>query len=99
MSFVSVVPEALTIAADESWGIGARIVASGVSADAVTTTVVAPGADDVSARVAARLRAQAVSYREVSGRGAVIFDDFLASLLDSAAAYLTTEADNATRAG
>ncbi|KLO29236.1 PE family protein [Mycobacterium haemophilum] len=102
MSFVigvSVAPEALTTVANALRGIGDRMVAEGVAADQVTAAVIAPGGDDVSVQVAARLRDQAAGYRRVSGRAAVNFAEFVASLSGSAAAYSTTETDNATRTG
>ena len=99
MSFVSVAPEALTMAAGALWGVGDGLVASGVAADRVTSAVVAPGGDEVSAVLAACLCRQAAGFRRVGGPVAVSFREFVAALSAAADEYSTTETGNAACTG
>ncbi|KLO27025.1 PE family protein [Mycobacterium haemophilum] len=99
MSFVTVVPEALTAAADALHDIGEGMVTSGDAAGRVTAAVVAPANDEVSKELAACLCAQAQNYAEVSGRAASIFDEFVVSVASGSDQYVTAEADNATHIG
>lgn len=97
MSFISVGTETLARAAGALRGIGDRMVASGAAAGQVTATVVAPGADLVSERVAACLRGQAASYNGINNQSATNFNEFVAAMRHSADGYSAAEAENAKR--
>ncbi|MCV7342489.1 PE-PGRS family protein [Mycobacterium haemophilum DSM 44634] len=99
MSFMTTNPEELQTAARVLFGIGDRIVTSNTAADKVTNGVVAPGADEVSAKVATHLRKVATNYAGVMSRATEIYDLFLTSLSDAAQQYSTTETINVHKMG
>lgn len=66
MSFVSVAPEIVVAAATDLAGIGSAISAANAAAAAPTTAVLAAGADEVSAAIAALFGAHGQAYQTVS---------------------------------
>ncbi|MGV7725554.1 PE family protein, partial [Mycobacterium kansasii] len=66
MSFVIAVPELMAAAATDLAGIGSTIGAANAAAAGNVESVLAAGADEVSAAVAAVFGAHAQSYRAVS---------------------------------
>ena len=63
MSFVIAAPEALLAAAGDLTGIGSAINEANLAAALPTTEVLAAGADQVSASIAALFGAHAVNYQ------------------------------------
>ena len=99
MSFVTTVPEEMKTAAGALNNIGDRMADSQAAANKVITGVLAPGIDEVSQRAVGLLHKFAANYGEVSHRAQTTYNLFVTALSDSADAYSTTEADNATRTG
>src|SRR6185437_5015819 len=94
MSFVQVVPETLSAAANSLQSIGAAVVAHNSAAAIPTTTVVPAAADEVSALTATQFVAHAQMYQAVSIRAAAIHQAFVTTLAAAAASYAATEAAN-----
>ncbi|MGO9155988.1 PE family protein [Mycobacterium sp.] len=98
MSFVTIQPAAMTVAAGHLAAIGSAMTASN-SAVAEPTTAIAPAAaDEVSALTAAAFTAHGVLYQEVSAQAAAIHQLFVSTLQASAGSYAATEAANAAAA-
>ncbi|REQ17293.1 PE family protein, partial [Mycobacterium tuberculosis] len=70
MSFVSVAPEIVVAAATDLAGIGSAISAANAAAAAPTTAVLAAGADEVSAAIAALFSGHAQAYQALSAQAA-----------------------------
>ena len=70
MSFVIAAPEFLTAAATDLANIGSTIGAANAAAAAPTTSLLAAGADEVSAAVAALFGGHAQSYQALSAQAA-----------------------------
>lgn len=99
MSFVSggslsVAPEALRAASTAVQTIKARAVEIESSAAPVTTGVVPPALDAVSARAAEYLVKHAQEYKQIIAQAATVLDDFATALSNSATAYTTADTDN-----
>ncbi|WP_186244571.1 PE family protein, partial [Mycobacterium simulans] len=95
MSFVSAAPEALVAVAASAAGIGSEISAANAAALAPTIAVLAAGADEVSAGLAALFSAHAQSYQALATHAAAFHDQFVHNLATSAGLYSATEAANA----
>jgi len=95
MSFVNILPEALTAAAGTLQGIGSALNAQNLAAAAPTTGVVPAAADEVSALTAAQFAAHAQIYQAVSQQAAAIHDLFVNTLATSGISYDLTEIANA----
>ncbi|MEQ6326510.1 PE family protein, partial [Mycobacterium canetti] len=94
MSLVIVAPELVAAAASDMARIGSSIgVANSVAAPA-TTNVVAAGADEVSAAIAALLGSHAREYQAISARVAVFHDRFVQTLNAGVGGYAHAEALN-----
>lgn len=98
MSFVTAHPELLLNAAADLTKIGEGFAAGNTAAAAPTTAVVPPGADEVSALIAARLAAHGAQYQAVGAHAAAIHDLLVATLAGSGDSYAVTEAVNAAAA-
>ncbi len=96
MSFVIAVPETVTTAASDLVDIGSTITAANNAAAAPTVGVLAAGADEVSAQIAALFGSHAQAYRTVSAEAAAFHEQFVRALRAGAAAYASTEAANAS---
>jgi hypothetical protein len=99
MSFVSIVPEILSTAADNLQSIGLRLQAQNTAAVAPTTGLIPPASDEVSALTAMQFTAHAHAYQAVSAQAAAIHQMFVTMLAAGADSYATTEAANAVAAG
>src|SRR5262249_31606056 len=96
MSFVFAIPDEVSTAATDLASIGSDLYhAHTAAAAAQTTEVVAAGADEVSAAVAAFFGAHAQDYQALSARAATFHDQFVQALNAGAGAYASTEAANA----
>ena len=95
MSFVSVTPDVVGEAAGELDSIGSALSAANAAAAASTTGIVAPGADAVSAAVAALLGAHAEEYQAVGAQAADFHSQFVSLLNAGTGSYVSTELANA----
>src|ERR1700722_9174742 len=96
MSFVIAAPEFVSSAATELTRIGSSISTANAAAALPTTGVLAAGADEVSAAVAALLGSHASAYQAVSAQVAAFHNRFVQNLDSGASAYAVAEAANAT---
>ena len=87
MSFVSIVPEILSAAADNLQSVGAAL--------GPTTGLVPAASDEVSALTAMQFAAHAHAYQTVSAQAAAIHQMFVTMLATGAGSYAATEAANA----
>src|ERR1700748_774756 len=99
MSFVSIVPEILSTAADNLQSVGLRLQAQNTAAVAPTTGLIPPASDEVSALTAMQFTAHAHAYQAVSAQAAAIHQMFVTMLAAGSDSYATTEAANAVAAG
>jgi hypothetical protein len=99
MSFVSIVPEMLSTAADNLQSVGLRLQAQNTAAVAPTTGLIPPACDEVSALTAMQFTAHAHAYQAVSAQAAAIHQMFVTMLAAGADSYAATEAANAVAAG
>jgi PE family len=95
MSFVSVTPDIVGQAAGELGSIGSTLSAANAAAAASTTGIVAPGADAVSAAVAALLGAHAEEYQAIGAQAADFHSQFVSLLNAGTGSYVSTELANA----
>jgi PE family len=95
MSFVSVTPDVVGQAAGEFDSIGSALSAANAAAAASTTGIVAPGADAVSAAVAALLGAHAEEYQAVGAQAADFHSQFVSLLNAGTGSYVSAEVANA----
>jgi hypothetical protein len=98
MSFVSIVPEMLSTAADNLQSVGLRLQAQNTAAAVPTTGLIPPASDEVSALTAMQFTAHAHAYQAVSAQAAAIHQMFVTMLAAGADSYATTEAANAVAA-
>ena len=99
MSFVSIVPELLSTAAENLQSVGVRLQAQNTAAAAPTTGLNPPASDEVSALTAMQFAAHAQAYQAVSAQAVAIHQMFVTMLAVGANSYATTEAANAAAAG
>jgi len=99
MSFVTTVPEIMTVTAGNLQSIGSTIQAHNAAAMLPTTGLIPAAADEVSALTAMQFSAHAQMYQAVSAQAAAIHQMFVTVLGSSANSYATTEAVNAVAAG
>lgn len=95
MSFVNIVPEALSAAAVNLQSVGSVVSAQNAAAVAPTTVLVPAAADEVSALTAAQFAAHAQMYQLVSAQATAIHHAFVTMLAASSGSYTTTEVANA----
>ena len=96
MSFVIAAPELVTAAATDLANIGSTLSTANAAAAATTTEVVAAGADEVSAGIAALFGAQGQAYQALSAQAAAFHAQFVQALNAGAGAYAAAEAANAS---
>ena len=94
MSFVIAVPELVRDAATNLAAIGSTISSANAEAAAPTTGLLAAGADEVSAAVAATLSRHASGYHALSAQAAAFHSQFLQALSGAGDAYATSDAAN-----
>lgn len=98
MSFVQIVPEALSAAVHNLQAVGSAISVHNAATVVPTTSLIPAAADEVSALTAAQFVAHARMYQAVSAQAAAIHHAFVTILATSAGAYAATEAANAITA-
>jgi PE family len=98
MSFVSIVPEIMSVAAENLQSVGSAVSAENAAALAPTTGLIPAAADQVSALTAMQFAAHAQMYQAVSAQAAAIHQMFVTALATSANSYAATEAANAVAA-
>ncbi len=96
MSFVIAQPDFLAAAATDLANIGSAIGEAHATALAPTTEVLAAGADEISAAVAALFGSHAQSYQALGAEAAAFHQRFVQALGAGAGAYASTEAANAS---
>ncbi|MGB9304118.1 MAG: PE family protein, partial [Mycobacterium sp.] len=96
MSFVIAAPEFLTVAASDLANIGSTVGAANAAAAASTTGVLAAGADEVSAAVAALFDAHAQAYQALSAQAKYFHIQFVQLMNAGSASYAAAEAANAS---
>jgi hypothetical protein len=99
MSFVSIVPELLSTAAENLQSVGLRLQAQNTAAAAPTTGLIPSASDEVSALTAMQFVAHAHAYQAVSAQASAIHQMFVTTLAAGADSYATTEAANAAATG
>jgi hypothetical protein len=95
MSFVSIVPEMLSAAADNLQSIGSAVSARNAAALAPTTGLVPAAADEVSTLTAMQFAAHAQMYQTVSAQATAMHQMFVSVLAACAGSYAATESANA----
>lgn len=94
MSFVFAVPEFMASAAADLTGIGSTVSAANAAAAGSTTSVLAAGADDVSAAIAAMFGAHGQAYQALSAQAEQFHAEFVKAMNSATAAYAGAEAAN-----
>src|SRR5690349_10116047 len=92
MSFLIAAPEVLVAAANDLAGIGSTLSAANAAAGAQTTTVLAAGADEVSAAIAAVFSGYAQGYQTLSAQTSAFHADFAQALAGGGGSYASAEA-------
>ncbi len=95
MSYVFATPEWVAAAATDLASIGTSINAASAAAAMPTSAVMAAGADDVSAVIAALFGAHAQAYQQLSAQAALFHEQFVQLMTAGAAQYAGAEAANA----
>lgn len=95
MAFVLAAPEALMTAASDLAGIGSNLTTANAAAVLPTASIVAAGADEVSAKIAALFSSHARGYQQLSAQAAGFHEQFVLALNSNASAYATTETNAA----
>ncbi len=95
MSFVSAMPELVSVAAGDLAEIGSALGAAHAAAAPPTTGLVAAASDEVSTEIASLFGAYAQQYQALSGQAAAYHKEFVSLLNSSAMAYLSTDVANA----
>lgn len=96
MSFVTVSVEAVSAAASNLAGIGSAVSAANHAVATSTTEVLAAGADEVSAAVAALFNGHGETYRAVSAQATAFHDEFVRILTTGGISYGSADAVNAS---
>ncbi|WP_205874566.1 PE family protein [Mycobacterium camsae] len=96
MSYVFASPEWVAAAASDLASIGSTINAASAAAAMPTSAVMAAGADDVSAVIAALFGAHAQAYQQLSAQAAMFHEQFVQLMSSGANLYAGAEAANAT---
>ena len=96
MSFVIAAPEYVAAAATDLSNIGSAISSANSAALGPTSSVLAAGADQVSAQIAAVFGAHAQAYQALSAQAASFHQQFVQLMNGGAAQYGVTEAANAS---
>jgi hypothetical protein len=95
MSFVIAAPDTVMAAAADLARIGSTISAANAAAAAPTTGVVAAGADEVSAAVAALFSKSGQAFQALNSQAAAFHAQFVQNMTSGVAAYAGAEAANA----
>ncbi|MBX9983625.1 MAG: PE family protein, partial [Mycobacterium gordonae] len=95
--FVAVLPDALTATAINLSGIGSTITTANTAAAASTTGVLAAGADEISAAIAAVFSGHALDYQAFSAQAAAFHQRFEQLVNTAGSWYATAESANASQ--
>lgn len=87
MSYRIAAPEMVAAAATDLASVGSSISAANAAAAAPTMSVLAAGADEVSAVVAALFDAHAQAYQSLSAQAALFHEQFVQALNAGAGSY------------
>src|SRR6516164_1723056 len=96
MSWVIAAPEYVAVAASDLANIGSSISTANTAALAPTSGVLAAGADEVSAMIAALFSAHAQAYQALSAQAASFHAQFVQLMNGGATEYALAEAANAS---
>jgi PE family len=96
MSFISATPEYLAAAASDLANIASTLSSANAAALGPTSSVLAAGADEVSATIAALFDSHAAAYQALSAQAALFHQQFVNIMSGCAAQYALTEAANAS---
>ncbi|OBH74834.1 PE family protein, partial [Mycobacterium mantenii] len=96
MSFVEATPEFVAAAAGDLARIGTTISSANSIAMGPTSAVLAPGADEVSASIAALFDAHSQVYQALSAQAAAFHSQFVQLMNGGATQYALAEAANTT---
>ena len=96
MSLLDVTPQLLASAAADLRGIGSTLDAAHAAAAAPTTGLLAAGADEVSAAVAALFSGHGQAFQELGGQAGAFHAQFVQALSSAEGAYAAAEATNAS---
>ncbi|GAB7143321.1 PE family protein [Mycobacterium riyadhense] len=95
MAYLVAVPELLSSAARDLFGIGAALGAANAAAAVPTTEILAAAEDEVSAAVASLFAGNARQYQALSAQVDALHQQFVESLAASSGFYAAAELDNA----
>ncbi|WP_310777159.1 PE family protein [Mycobacterium sp. Z3061] len=95
MSFLFTQPQLLSEAASSLAGLGSTLDAANAAAAIPTTSVMAAGADEVSAAMASVFGAHAQQYQAMGVQAAKLHDQFVQAMNASSNAYASAEGANA----
>src|SRR6201987_6232191 len=95
MSYVKATPAYVAAAAYYLANIGSPISSANSATLGPTSNVLAPGADEVSASIAALFGTHSQIYQQLSAQAALFHQQFVQLMNDSATQYAATEAPNA----
>ena len=96
MSYVVAAPEFVVAAAHDLATIGSNLSMANAAALFPTSGVMAAGADEISATIAALFGAHAQAYQALSAQAALFHQQFVQLMSGGAAEYAVTEAANAS---
>ena len=94
MSFVSVVPDEVTVAASDLAAIGSQITTANAAAMPAITTIAPAGADEVSTALAEVFNAHAQGFQALSAQAATVHEQFVTNLASTAQTFSATESEN-----
>ncbi|WP_421845818.1 PE domain-containing protein [Mycobacterium sp.] len=94
MSFVSVVPDEVTVAAGDLAAIGSQITTANAAAMPAITTIAPAGADEVSTALAEVFNAHAQGFQALSAQAATVHEQFVTNLASTAQTFSATESEN-----
>lgn len=95
MSYVVATPDLLAAAAGNLSALGSAVSSANAAAATATTSLLAAGADEVSARIAAFFGSHGLDYQSVSAQAAQFGERLASGLTASASAYLNADIANA----
>lgn len=95
MSLLSVAPDLVSDASGNLQNLGSALREASAAAASQTTSVVAPGADEVSAAITALLGSHAQEFQAVNAQATAFHEEFVSGLSGAAAQYASTELTNA----
>src|ERR1700758_601500 len=96
MSYVNAALAHVAAAASDLAGIGSTISSANSAALGPTSSVLPPGADEVSMSIAALFGTHSQIYQQLSAQAALFHQQFVQLMSGSAAHYATTETANAS---